>query len=388
MHCTSRNVTNAAVFTPEFPSRSSKRDAILAAILAQNMKKYAVKTGTKRNCPVFAAPVKQRVCRPDDEIQALQQDVEELEARLAAAQRCKKAHTKTHAIMNRLDSILQPCQKQTDQGVTTEFLDLSSCGQREYEPMVDAPVYRLMEKSVVDQYDHLAQVFRDAGLEDHETDLHDARVVTGGQQGTFVRFTTAKLVPFALDAISRAIWKTTRKSSALNMEAIESTIEGGDDSVMHVKRVCLLHDDATGCAGIPVLMRGVCRRFVEPHRIVVVWEGTGDWPKDYLQCNPSSVPIRERGYCVVQNFTSGNNNNGSASPLSLLQICVCMTPGLSADIDTSEPECLQMLSNVVIPSYRKILDAREQTLENCILDEMVHCKISGSASERTRLTIA
>ncbi|POM71623.1 M96 mating-specific protein family [Phytophthora palmivora] len=371
MQCSTRNGADTAVYT-DIPSIKSQRDAFLASILAQNMKKYS----GKRSCP-FAAPANTQRQRADDDMKALQRDVEELEARLAAARR-RKAPQPKQVNAARLRAMLQACRKQAQQDASANFgfhPAMPSCGQLEYEPVVDAPVFRKMEKSVADQYDQLAQVFTDAGLNDSKTDFYDAQVVTGATQGTFVRFTTAKVAPFGLEAISGAMWNGAKKNSVLNMGA-EFAIEGGDSDVMYLKRECMLQGDSSG---IPVLLRGVCRRFVEPHRIVVVWEGTGDWPKDYLRSHPSSVPIRERGYCVIQTFHSGNKG-GRAAPLSLFQTCVCMTPGLSAGIDMNQPECLQMLSDVVIPSYRKILEAREQMLENFILDEIIHSKMRGATS--------
>ncbi|KAF4035130.1 hypothetical protein GN244_ATG12903 [Phytophthora infestans] len=372
MHCTSRN---GAVFT-DIPPLKAQRDAFLASILAQNMTKYA--TNKKRSCP-FAAPAKRQCPRPDDDIKSLHQDVEELEARLAAVRRRKSPQLKKQVDAERLRAMLQACHTQAQQDANVNFgfhPAMPSCSQLEYEPTVDAPVFKQMEQSVADQYSQLAEVFNDAGLHDNRTDFYDARVVTGAKQGTFVRFTTAKVAPFALDAINGAMWDGAKKNSVLNMVP-GFAIEGDDSDVMYLKRECMLQGESSS---IPVLLRGVCRRFVEPHRVVVVWEGTGDWPKDYLRNHPSSVPIRERGYCVVQTFHSGNNKSGRATPLSLLQTCVCMTPGLSAGVDMDQPECLQMLSDVVIPSYRKILEAREQMLENAILDEMIHSKMRASSS--------
>ncbi|KAG7377427.1 hypothetical protein PHYPSEUDO_011653 [Phytophthora pseudosyringae] len=370
-----RNGADTAVFT-DIPPLRAQRDAFLASILAQSMKKNAT-ANKKRGCP-FAAPAQQRQRpRPDDDIQALQQDVEELEARLAAARRRRTTQPKKQVDASRLRAMLQACRKQAEQDANVHSCfhpAMPSSGQLEYEASVDAPVFRRMEKSVADQYAQLAQVFGDAGLNASKTDFCDARVVTGAKEGTFVRFTTAKVAPFALDAINGAMWNGAKKYSVLNMGA-HPAIEDGDGDVMYIKREFMLQGDASN---IPVLLRGVCRRFVEPHRIVVVWEGTGDWPEDYLRCHPSSAPIRERGYCVVQTFHSGNSKGGRAAPLSLFQTCICMTPGLSAGIDMDQPECLQMLSDVVIPSYRKILDARDQMLENAILDEMIHSKMATS----------
>ncbi|GMF27179.1 unnamed protein product [Phytophthora lilii] len=324
MHCTSRNGAGAAVFS-EIPTLKAQRDAFLAAILARNMQKHSA--SGKRSCPFADSAPRQRRRPADDDISALQQDVAELEARLDAARRRKQPRNARQVNADRLRNMLQACQKQAQQEVEASVgvaAGLHCGGRLEYEPSVDAPVFRGMEKGVADQYDQLAEVFRDAGLNESKTDFYDARVVTGAKQGTFVRFTTAKVAPFELDMISGAMWTGAKKNSVLNMAAIE----GGDDAVIYFKKECMLQD--AGAGGIPVLLRGVCRRYVEPHRIVVVWEGTGDWPKDYLRSHPSSVPIRERGYCVIQTFRSARSKGGRAAPLSLFQTCICMTPALSA----------------------------------------------------------
>ncbi|KAG6618664.1 M96 mating-specific protein family [Phytophthora cinnamomi] len=372
MHCASRN---AAVFSTEIPPLGAQRDAFLAAILARNMKKYA----GKRSCPFASAAPSQRP-RRDDDLSALQSDVAELEARLAAARRRRQPNPpKRQLDPSRLRAMLHACRTQAQQ--EAHFSDAFAAGMQpvgplEYEPGVDAPLFRQMEKRVGDLYAQLDDEFRDAGLHGSKSDFYDARVVTGAKKGTFVRFATAKVAPFDLDTIGAAMWASAKKNGALNVAA-EPAVESGDD-VVYLKKQCMLQD--VGAAGIPVLLRGVCRRFVEPQRIVVVWEGTGDWPKDYLRSHPSSVPIRERGYCVIQRFPDVKSKSGRAAPLSLCQTSVCMTPGLSAGVDMNQPECLQMLSDAVIPSYRKILDAREQLLENAILDEMIHAKMRGSST--------
>lgn len=286
------------------------------------MKKYAA-AGSKRSCP-FAAPAATQRPRRNDDLSALQSDVAELEARLAAARRRRQpAAPKRQLDPTRLRAMLQACRKQAQQDVNVHVAftaGMSSVGPLEYEPSADAAVFRQMEKRVGDQYDELADVFRDAGLHESKSDFYDARVVTGAKQGTFVRYTTAKVAPFDMNTINAAMWAGAKKNAALNLSD-DPAIESGDDEVLYLKKQCMLQQDA-GAAGIPVLLRGVCRRFVEPNRIVVVWEGTGDWPKDYLRSQPSSVPIRERGYCVIQRFQGGK----SKAPLSLHQTCVCMTP--------------------------------------------------------------
>ncbi|KAG7393812.1 hypothetical protein PHYBOEH_005995 [Phytophthora boehmeriae] len=361
----------------ELPPFGAKRDAFLAAILASSppvrMKQQDNKP--KRSCP-FAGPGRKRR-RADQDLKKLQKDVEELEVRLQAARNRRTTEKTVQGDAQRFQSVLQACRMQAQNDADMAFgfgfaTKMKCTGQLEYEPTVDAPAFKQLEKSLQDQYDQLDLVFQDAGLNQDKTDYCDAQVVTGGQQGAFVRFSTAKVAPFELDIISGAMWRSARKHSVLNMNSEDA---GCTKSTMYLKRQCMLQHDKDSPDGVAVLLRGVCRRFVEPHRIVLVWEGTGDWPLDYVRQHPGSAPIRERGYCVVQNF---RDTKDSRTPLSLFKTCVNMTPGLSAGIAMDQPEHLQMLSDVVIPSYRKILEAREQLLENAILDEMIHQRMRGS----------
>ncbi|TDH66393.1 hypothetical protein CCR75_002305 [Bremia lactucae] len=376
MHCTSRNSADAAVFADK-PPRQSQLDTFLASILAENTKKYT--NSKKRSCP-FAGPAIQPRPRPNDDIEALQHEVEELEAKLADARR-QRAQPVRRVDPFRLRSMLQTCHQQAQQEANIKC-NFGACmpgrGQLEYEDSVDAPVFKQMEKNVATQYKQLAQVFRDADLDKGRTDFSDAKVVTNAHQGTFVRFTMAKMAPFPLDSISNAMWKCAKKHSVLNMKG-DYAIESKNCDMLYLKRECMLQGESNN---IPVLLRSVCRRFVEPDRVVVVWDGVGDWPKSYLRTYPGSVPIRERGYCVFQSPGHGVSKGGQALPLSQLQSCVCMKPGLSAEMDMNSPECLQMLQDVVIPSYRKILDEREQMLENAILDEIINSNMRSSSSRR------
>ncbi|RLN96797.1 hypothetical protein BBJ28_00022993 [Nothophytophthora sp. Chile5] len=407
------------------PPQGTALDGVMASLLAEMERRngraavspsrveqpqdepvMAKQTGMKRKCPLNGSQRPRR--RQKDDLRALQHDVAQLEARLDAAKQrnparyqrekeaaaarrerqsekdleIRKARLRHFAEVQmraseRMRGYIYKCQMQTEDTPTEFGLGFGAAGccggeRMEYEPILDAPVYRRLEESLAGQYDQLGQIFQDAGLDHEQADLDDAQVVPGGDHGAFVRFASAKIAPFELEAISTAMWRGAQKSSVL-----DANLTGNADSTVYLKRECLLRHDPASSEGVAILLRGICRRFVEPHRIVLLWEGTGDWPRDYMRRHPSSVPIRERGYCVIRTFHSGKGR--SCVPLSLFQTCVCMTPGLSADIAMDQPEHLQMLADLVIPSYRKILDAREQMLENAILDEMVHQRTASTS---------
>ena len=289
-----------------------------------------------------------------------------------------------HVDATRLQRLLQSFRLQAQRDGRSGFVAMQTLNSDAlgYDARVDASTFEAMATNVAEQYAQVDQVLCDAGLTDTTTELSAAHVVEDGPHGPFVRFATAKVAPFAMDTVSRAMWKTAEKKAVhivkAQEEGAEALTEGGDARVLYLKTIYTLQDDAVAASGISVLLRGVCRRYVEADRVVLVWEGRGDWPEHYIRDHPSSVPIRERGYCVIRTVQSERvKGRRDAAPLSLSQTCVCMTPGLSADIGLDSPECLQVLSDSVIPSYRKILEAREQTLENALLDEMIQSRVRG-----------
>lgn len=127
-----------------------------------------------------------------------------------------------------------------------------------------------------------------------------------------------------------------------------------------------------------VKARGVSKRFVESDRTVLVWESESEWVGE-----PGSDPIaiEERGWSIVRPYPELTEAAGvvptpsqrAASPLSMLQSFILMTPGGEATSSepqqTPQPKHVAILSKVVLPSYQAMSRARLQHLENMLMEE-------------------
>lgn len=136
---------------------------------------------------------------------------------------------------------------------------------------------------------------------------------------------------------------------------------------------------------ITINVRGVSKRYNENGRIVIVWDGISEWPS---KISGEIVTIEEKGWGIIQPYSSQSSSSTkskakkkenqsvmspSASPLSLLQSYIYMTPGPTNDGGAKpkepQPEHIAILSDVVMPLYTKLFAARIQHLENVLVED-------------------
>lgn len=122
---------------------------------------------------------------------------------------------------------------------------------------------------------------------------------------------------------------------------------------------------------IPV--RTVFKRFVSKHRMVFCWEGTVEWPCEPVDNDARSVPMRERGWGLIQSMPGSSSSSCSSGGLDTrlchVQICVRMTPGLSDERMVDAPSQVEQLAQLVIPTYQQMISSRFQMIENLLLDK-------------------
>lgn len=138
--------------------------------------------------------------------------------------------------------------------------------------------------------------------------------------------------------------------------------------IIYGKRQYFLRHDRSTEDGVPVLLRCMFRRIVEEDRVIGVWAGTGEWPKDVTSEHPSSAPVREKGWIAIRPCPSGNDQSPSKT---VIQVCLHVTPGLSDDTIQKDESYLNMMSSSMIESYQQLIDEREQVLENRFMDHLL-----------------
>lgn len=115
-------------------------------------------------------------------------------------------------------------------------------------------------------------------------------------------------------------------------------------------------------------IRVICKRFVHGQRTVYLWEGLSQWlgPTDR-----SPISTHEHGAIVIEPLDSVADSVTASSVKGFARL----TPiGLGLDQSTNT------LSDLVLPAYEKVTNARHQLIENSALDTLKQSSSSASAT--------
>lgn len=271
-------------------------------------------------------------------------------------------------------------------------------------------MFAALECSVRSQLARLDDVFRSEGLTPSVTSTRRSHVEPSGENGPFLKFVSAKLLPFSLEVIAETVRQFTLQS-ALSYHATDKVsrllvckqeltllseltrtpclllVQTPPNVVFAKQQYYLRPDRASDSVGVPLLLRCVFQHTTEGDRMLGVWSGTGEWPDEIARAHDSSAPIREQGWVLIQRCPTVHTSvsSRSSSPPStlsrcLVQSCLYVTPGLSDGAIRSDKSYLDVLSTVTAPSYQKLIDEREQILENRFMDRMLQIR----AQQRVR----
>jgi hypothetical protein len=145
------------------------------------------------------------------------------------------------------------------------------------------------------------------------------------------------------------------------------------------QRYYLRPDQLADSTGVPLLLRCAFLHAVEEDRMLGAWSGTGEWPEEMAKDQTASAPIREQGWVLIQRCptqTADRKGRPTASPSQcLVQSCLYVTPGLSDSAIRADKSYMDVLSTVTAPSFQKLIDEREQILENRFMDRMLQARV-------------
>lgn len=259
-----------------------------------------------------------------------------------------------------------------------------------YDPEKDAALYADLMRNQRTELARLEQVLADAGFRPNTCDrVESAEVVMDDAKNAHIRFVKARMEPFRIQTMMNAM---TRQNLPYLVfpdgfaEVCPGKIGSGDSQPQDSNRCfpaqCQRVDPEFECLcikmrymlrhdpdskAVPLLIRGVAVRVQTKDEAYGMWMGQGDWPEQFAPAGSgaSTLPIREQGWVRMRH----QYRPGSPDPCTMVQSCLHMTPGVAGALGATQAETVQMLANVVIPSYMKLLLEREQLSENFFIDE-------------------
>lgn len=122
-----------------------------------------------------------------------------------------------------------------------------------------------------------------------------------------------------------------------------------------IKQDLTVHD-------VKLSVRVVCKKFVSGFRSVILWEGLCQWltPTDGM-----TTTTHEQGSILIEPLES----LGEGSGVSIAKGFVRLTPIYSSSHLAQDTRAL---TEIVLPSYQKVIDARNQYIENHLMDSIMN----------------
>ncbi|KAL4138212.1 hypothetical protein PRIC2_001719 [Phytophthora ramorum] len=199
--------------------------------------------------------------------------------------------------------------------------------------------------------------------------------------GIAFRHEEARLLPFSMPAVHRAMWSCVRYGKAKEFTGVIHTRVVNNDhlNVTIVDKLKLPKSrNVSTCAKLAM------RRYFEQNRIVVVWSG-------YVEITGSlSVRLRERGYTSSSIFDFSKNAETTTSSVSgvpgcAFRLALQIKPEMDEfDAEQEASEHVGEVTDLVVGSYHRNFGLMYQVIENLLF----HDSSGGEVDEHERARFA
>ncbi|RLN56859.1 hypothetical protein BBJ28_00008754 [Nothophytophthora sp. Chile5] len=175
--------------------------------------------------------------------------------------------------------------------------------------------------------------------------------------GVFLEFQNSKLLPFDLEAVSRATWRFTQEKGIKFNKYFEEQFETQDDTVLRKFGVEIENNDRVA----NIRGRQAIRRYVQADRLVIVRHSIID-QVELSGAATGGITFRETGWIVVKAAPEQLQGTG---PATLYQSYATLAP----DIDLDSHWEVGALTDFVLESREDIEIGNDSIVENLLLEE-------------------
>ncbi|TYZ58210.1 hypothetical protein PybrP1_006438 [[Pythium] brassicae (nom. inval.)] len=240
----------------------------------------------------------------------------------------------------------------------------------------EAQIYEMLSRDIGERYKHVDAALEELGMAAQKRELQEAQMILDTTNGPMMELKDATIFPFDVDAISDAAWRSMELESIGfndNVGLVESVIvHSSEDTICMQTTAPIRHPRTNNEAELRI--RAVIKRFVERHRVVVLWEsvseGLGKLPCLASASGAPSVEMRDRGLCLIEALPSAPGRHST-----IIQLCSRLAPLVAGSEGGSSPHLpLQHMHGIVdsvAPCYRHIWGNRQQVMENILMENVV-----------------
>ncbi|KAK1935795.1 hypothetical protein P3T76_010489 [Phytophthora citrophthora] len=177
--------------------------------------------------------------------------------------------------------------------------------------------------------------------------------------GMFLEFVNSKLVPFDVNAVSRATWRHMSEPGMKFNAYFEESAETMDNSILRRFGVEITQDERIAKMG----GRQAIRRYVESDRIVIVRSSIID-RVELVGTNAGGITFRDVGWIVLKDVTGQISASG---PMTLIQSYATLTP----DVDLDAQWEVGALTDFALHSREDMEVGNEMEMEVALLQDSV-----------------
>ncbi|RLN97808.1 hypothetical protein BBJ28_00008598 [Nothophytophthora sp. Chile5] len=231
-----------------------------------------------------------------------------------------------------------------------------------------AGIFDVLEYRVNARSHELETIFRESYRPLTGADTTDVHIRHDDEElsAAAVEFKLARLLPFHETAASDAIWEMIELDGAQD-EFVSCTTKRSEDVIANINRFRIPME---GGKTVTLNMHGVLKRFEVPGGLVILLESTAEWSTASSSWEHST---RASGWVIVRRYPMGGSviASGDMTPCACqLRSIIRLKPRKIKEDGAKAAESLlpRTVSDVVIPSFSKMLGSRLQCIENMLLD--------------------
>ncbi|KAE8905116.1 hypothetical protein PF003_g10940 [Phytophthora fragariae] len=222
----------------------------------------------------------------------------------------------------------------------------------------ESEVFALLASKVDTLYERVDAVMKEVGLGFVRRERNEAQVKRDRSGRVCVELVDAKILPFAVQDVAKAVWKTLTSKRIELDNGYYKALDCTDDTVRAEFCVTLRLHRAEALVRLHIFGK----RVVQESRVVMVWATFGQ--TEGAPFGMQRINLSECGWTLVERVASEVPASGGGT---IVQSCVRLTPevdnarGLKAHVG--------VLTNLVIGSYGLNMQTLHQEVENHLVQD-------------------
>lgn len=243
-------------------------------------------------------------------------------------------------------------------------------------PTDESTIYKNLEHNLAARVDQIHLVVEASRPSWANTDSLFARVVMDARKGHRLELSESKVFPFAVSNINEAIWQSLESETR---EPVSSDAPASMNTLILQRTLDTL--SAKTCLPLghvkdeesELSMRIVFKRFVDRNRVLLLWEAVAKCQLSPPRNGFDEVEICESGWGAIEPLASGEDEFSS-----IVQLSSHISPKFP-DNGRSREET-DGVAELLIQSYRHLWVARQQRLENYLMESALGFRRAAAAA--------